>query len=74
MQKNGIIYCNKCGRKIREEGKLPEGEELHVEKNWGYFSKKDGEIHKFDLCEACYGEWCEGFSIPVEKEETTVYV
>lgn len=72
MQKDGIIYCNKCGKKIRVEGQIPEAEELHVEKSWGYFSKKDGENHKFDLCEECYDLWCESFSIPAEKEEAVL--
>ena len=41
---------------------------LSVEKRWNYFSQKDNDVHRFDLCEACYDEWIETFQIPVEQE------
>ena len=37
--------------------------------SWGYFSKKDGETHSFDLCEECYDKWIGGFQIPVGIQE-----
>ena len=48
---------------------LPEEEVLEVEKRWGYFSEKDGQTDRFDLCEACYDEWVDGFLIPIERSE-----
>jgi ribosomal-protein-alanine N-acetyltransferase len=42
-----------------------------VEKGWGYFSKKDGERHSFDLCEHCYDKIIETFALPVEAAEAT---
>ena len=39
-----------------------------VEKRWGYFSNKDNEVHRFDLCEECYDRMVSQFVIPVEKE------
>jgi len=44
---------------------------LDVSKAWGYFSKWDGCIHRFQLCENCYGKmiqtWC---YLPDEEEQT----
>ena len=56
------IVCNKCGREIENE------DVLSIEKRWGYFSNKDNEVHKFDLCEKCYDEFISTFQIPVEVE------
>ena len=40
---------------------------LTVEKEWGYFSdKKDGRIHRMDICESCYEKMVEKFVIPPE--------
>ena len=61
------ILCNCCGRKIRiEKGMVMEGV-FYGQVQWGYFSKKDGESHSFDLCEACYDRLTAGFKIPPEK-------
>ena len=56
------IVCNKCGRVIENE------DVLSLEKRWGYFSNKDNDVHKFDLCEKCYDEFISTFQIPVEVE------
>lgn len=56
------VVCNKCGREIVNE------DALSVEKRWGYFSNKDNDVHKFDLCEKCYDEFISTFQIPVEVE------
>jgi ribosomal-protein-alanine N-acetyltransferase len=62
------IFCNGCKKEIRfDQGQ----ESLHVEKGWGYFSKKDGERHSFDLCEYCYDKIIETFALPVEAAEAT---
>ena len=44
---------------------------LHIEKVWGYFSKKDGEHHSFDLCEACYDRMRKEFVLKEEIWEET---
>ena len=46
-------------------------EYLEVTKEWGYFSRKDGEIHHFLLCESCYDRLTERFCLPVEKRLQT---
>ena len=60
------IICNQCGREINGR---PEKEVLCVEHTWGYFSEKDGENHRFDLCEECYDRLLKGFLIPAEIEK-----
>ena len=63
------IVCNKCGRVIPVVEGVPQEDVLTVDKRWGYFSEKDGETHRFDLCESCYDEWIKEFLIPVTVEE-----
>lgn len=65
MRKYKII-CNKCGKEIFIDNDIPTEEVLSVEKEWGYFSNKDNEIHRFELCETCYDELVAGFKHPVE--------
>lgn len=57
--------CNCCGKTfVVESGIIKEGiASIRIE--WGYFSKKDGEIHDFDLCESCYEKYISGFNHPV---------
>lgn len=74
MRKGSIVYCNMCGKEMEYQNMIPKGEGLHVEKHWGYFSEKDGEIHQFDLCENCYDRFTEDFVLPVEIEEETVLI
>ncbi|MGN0372664.1 MAG: hypothetical protein ACI4F3_07610 [Enterocloster sp.] len=72
--KNGqleTVICNCCGKKlVVERGIVREGA-MGIDHAWDYFSEKDGQIHHFDLCEACYDELTSGFVIPVEAEEQT---
>ena len=53
-----------------KDGIVREGAVL-VDHAWDYFSEKDGDIHHFDLCEACYDEITNQFQIPVDVEEQT---
>lgn len=68
------VYCNSCGKKIRMEQGLKKEDTLDVVKEWGYFSKKDTERHRFCICEACYDRWISGFFIPPAVEDTTEIV
>jgi Fe2+ or Zn2+ uptake regulation protein len=67
-EKNTVtkIVCNKCKKEITIKN---EEEMLTVEKRWGYFSHKDGELHRFDICEECYDTWIASFQIPVYGEQ-----
>ncbi len=44
MKKEDKIICNCCKKMIQEGDAIPRKEYLHVEKEWGYFSDKDGGI------------------------------
>jgi hypothetical protein len=66
--------CNMCGKEIKEEAGILKEDCLAVTKQWGYFSRKDGEIHKICLCEDCYDRWIQSFQIPPEVEEKTEYL
>ncbi len=63
------IICNQCGKEIEiQKQELEEGV-FTARKEWGYFSRKDGEIHTFDLCENCYDKLVKGFKVPVTISE-----
>lgn len=62
------VFCNKCGKEISSKNNILEADVLSVDKRWGYFSNKDNEVHKFDLCEECYDEFVGTFQIPIEIE------
>lgn len=66
--------CNVCGKKIKEEAGIPREDYVVIEKHWGYFSEKDGEIHQIYLCEACYDQWIRTFERPPLIQETTEYL
>jgi len=63
------IICNKCGKSLKvEDGFIKEGC-FSVDYGFGYFSGKDGDRHKFDLCEECYDHWIADMTVPVEVSE-----
>lgn len=60
--------CNCCGKTL-QTGKTKSGEPeevVRIQKEWGYFSKKDLECHSILLCENCYDNWIRTFKIPVK--------
>ena len=63
------IICNKCGKEIVVARGIPQKDVLEIEKQWGYFSEKDGQTDCFDICEDCYEEWIESFLIPITRTE-----
>ena len=63
--------CNICGKIIKTEQGILKEDVLEVTKNWGYFSKKDMERHRFIICEACYDKWISGFKVPPVVEDQT---
>ncbi|MCL2052238.1 MAG: hypothetical protein FWG91_11030 [Lachnospiraceae bacterium] len=58
------INCNKCKKTIMAEDNIIKEGIFEASYRFGYFSKKDGEIHSFDLCEDCYDEITGDFLIP----------
>lgn len=69
MEKLNTCVCNQCGKIIVNEKNGRKEDFFLGEKNWGYFSGKDGERHRFYLCEKCYDQMTAGFVKPVEVEE-----
>ncbi len=65
------IVCNSCGSEIDVVDDLVKSDVITVKKTWGYFSKKDGQVHRWDMCEACYDRMVSEFLIPVTVEEST---
>jgi len=63
--------CHVCGRELIEKNGILQEDALIVRKDWGYFSKKDLQIHEFIVCEACYDEWIGGFMHPVRVLDKT---
>lgn len=68
MEENTLkmARCNKCGKDILVENGIMKEGAFSINYNWGYFSKKDGEMHCFDLCESCYDEFVKSFIIEPE--------
>lgn len=65
------VVCNRCGKELRlEKGILKEGC-FSADILFGYFSRRDGARHRFDLCEDCYDEIISQFRVPVETAEST---
>ena len=63
------VVCNCCGKKILVKNGFLQEECIHLEHDFGFFGTKDGQSHRFDLCEDCYRKIVEGFLIPVEEWE-----
>lgn len=74
MKTEEKIICNCCRKVIAERAAIPMADYLHVEKEWGYFSNKDGQKQQFDLCEECYDAWIKSLQIPVASREVTELV
>lgn len=62
------VICNCCGKQLPVENGIVLEDYLHVEKQWGFFSGRDGEITAFDLCEACTEALMERFAVPAHQK------
>ncbi len=51
------IICNMCGMEYETENEIARKDFLCIEKDWGYFSEKDGQRHEIIICENCYDKW-----------------
>ena len=61
--------CNCCGRELRTENGILVEDAFVASKEWGYFSKKDLQVHSFVLCEECCDKIAQSFRIPVTVTE-----
>ena len=69
MRDASTVICNKCEKAIKVEGDIVKEGLFEAKYRFGYFSRKDGEIHNFDLCEDCYDQITADFLIPPEVTE-----
>ena len=68
------VICNKCGKElVVKEGIVREGC-LQIEYPFDYFSRKDGYIYQFDLCEECFDKWIEEFRHPVQIQDMKEFI
>lgn len=65
------IWCNNCGRELALENEIVKEGAFSADISWGYFSKRDGERHCFDLCEECYNQITSEFKLPVSVGNNT---
>ncbi len=65
------LICNGCGRVLKYDNGILREDVFEGRKQWGYFSRRDGEIHSFLLCEECYDKMVGQFVVPPEVEEAT---
>ncbi|MCD8120844.1 MAG: hypothetical protein LUE65_01195 [Clostridiales bacterium] len=68
------VICNKCGKKLVVEGGILREGAFCADYTWDFFSEKDGEIHRFDLCEDCYDSMTADFLIDTEREEQVEFI
>lgn len=68
------LFCNRCGKKLKMQNGIVQEGVLRIAYPWDYFSKKDGEIHRFDLCEDCYDAMTKQFKYAPETEHATEFV
>ncbi|MBR1865644.1 MAG: hypothetical protein IJ801_03970 [Lachnospiraceae bacterium] len=66
--------CNKCGKRLKVEKGIPKEDFVQVQKTWGYFSKKDGTIQRFIICEDCLEQLEKEFVIPSGLEDVTEWM
>lgn len=63
---NNSCHCNRCGKKLEIENGIFKEDVFEAAKEWGYFSDKDLEVHRFSLCENCYDKMIKEFLIPIK--------
>lgn len=65
------VVCNCCGRNLVVANGIVREGVVHICAEWDYFSEKDGENHKFDICEECYDRLLAGFRYPAMISQRT---
>ncbi len=68
-RKKSALICNVCGRTLHVEKGILQEDAFQATKEWGFFSSRDLETHKFTMCESCYDHMISQFKIPVEVSE-----
>lgn len=63
------VICNMCSKELNVENQILKEGCFQGDNIFGYFSNKDGQHHKFDLCEECYDKIVAKFKISVEEQD-----
>lgn len=71
MRKDKRVYCNCCGKEMQQKNDMFLEEFIHLKKDWGYFSGKDGISQEADICESCLTTWMETFVYAPDTWERT---
>lgn len=71
MKRENNIFCNCCGREMKKAGDMFLEDFLHISKDWGYFSEKDGCTQEADICEQCLSDWMKTFQYAPDCRERT---
>jgi Fe2+ or Zn2+ uptake regulation protein len=71
MRQGQDIICNCCGKTLKRTNDIVMEDFFHMEKTWGFFSRKDGSCEYADICEDCMEQWMKGFQIPAKTVERT---
>lgn len=65
------VVCNKCGKTAVCAGGILKEDFFSAKMTWGYFSERDGETDRWDLCQMCYDKLIKSFEIKPEISEET---
>lgn len=63
---NKAVVCNVCGRSLKMEKGILVEDAFEATKEWGFFSDRDLEVHKFTICEMCYDRIISEFKVPIK--------
>ena len=68
------MICNCCGKKLNVENGIVREGVIMVDHAWDFFSEKDGDVHHWDMCEACYDQMTSQFLLPPDVEEQVEFI
>ncbi len=66
------VVCNACGRTLPQKAGICQEDYVKIEKKWGYFSRKDGDIHTLCMCEDCFDRLLQHLKVPAQCRENIV--
>lgn len=67
------IRCNMCGKTIVFGEGHDKEDYVLIQKEWGYFSNKDGRKYTLRMCEDCFDSLTSDCVISPEIENVTEY-
>ena len=74
MREETKVFCNCCGKEMNVENEIVKEGIFSIKYQFGYFSKKDGQVHEFDMCEECYDKMIAEFKLQCQISEAREYM